>query len=416
MTDTPPPAEDKPAGPPAPDKLASTDPKAARKTAKPRRRSRRWPLLGLLVIVLLLAAGLYFARDRIPVLRDMWPVDVAFDTSVEEDLAALDSGLSSLAQRLDVVDQRRAAMAEDVMTHGTALADLERRLLAVERRANFAAASPSEAMGMATGIGLAARVESMAARLAQAEAQLDAVSDEVRDAADAAQALRDQAALQDRTAMELSGLGDRLSQMEQSIEADGRGAVIAIAFSSLRDVANRGRPFSVEYETLHDLLADARRGDLAAQLRAMAPYAASGAANLATLRAQFAEVIPNILEASRAPEGSSWWRRFTAKLGNIVIVRPTGEAAGASTSAIIARLERRLSTGDLAAAMMEYAALPSTAQEASAPWGQEARKRLALDGALGNFAATLLREVAAGNFKTTAPAQPLSQPSAQPQP
>jgi hypothetical protein len=412
VTDTPPAAEDKPAGPPSTDTTAPKDPRnappAAAKTGKPRRRLWLW----LLLLLLTVAVGVYAARDRIPFLKDWRPADAAFGASVEEELAALDSGLSSLAQRLDAIEERRAAMAEDVLTHGTALADLERRVLAVERRANFAAASPGEAMGAS----VAAQVESLAARLAQVEARLERMSEQVEEAATAAEALRDQAALQGRFAMDLSGLEDRLNQMEQSIAADGRGAVIAIAFSSLRDVANRGRPFSVEYETLHDLLADARRGDLAAQLRAMAPYAASGAANLAMLRAQFAEVIPGILEASRAPEGSSWWRRFTARLGNIVIVRPTGEAAGGSPSAIIARLERRLNTGDLNAALAEYALLPSTARAASASWEQEARKRLALDEALGRFAATLLREVAAGNFKAAAPAAPSAEPSSQPQP
>lgn len=361
----------------------------------PRRKRPRWPWLLVVVVLLLCAALLAPAlRQHVPWLRDWWPVAEFATTSVEEELAALDSGLSSLAQRLDVEEQRRAAIAEDVMTHGMTLTDLERRLLAVERRANFAAASPGEAMGAS----VAARVDSLAARLAQVEARLAAMADDVRDAASAAQALQDQLALQDRLTMELSGQEERLARLEQSASADGRGAVIAIAFSTLRDVANRGRPFSLEYETLHDLLSDARRGDLAAQLRAIAPYAASGASTLAMLRAAFAESVPDILEASRAPEGSSWWRRFTAKLANLVIVRPTGDAAGPEPAAIVARLERRLAGNDLAGALVEFGNLPSTAQEAAGGWAAEARKRLALDEAMGGFAATLLREVAAGGF------------------
>ena len=312
---------------------------------------------------------------------------------MEDELSAFDSALTSLAQRLEAQDQRLSNIAEEVLSHGSSLNDLDRRLSALEERAGIV--PPAGGVRTSTA-NVATRIEMLASRVSQLESAFVPLRDRAQDAIDAADALKDQLAAEERLSAMVSSLEQRIAGLEQSAAADGRGAIIAIAFSALRDVANRGRPFSVEYETLHALLSESGRENLAAALRAIAPFAASGAPTLAVLRAQFSDAAPGVLEAARTPANASWWQRFGARLASLVTIRPVGEVAGAAPQAVAARMERRLISNDLAGALREFAALPEGARQAAEPWAAEARKRQALDEAVATFAALLLRDVANG--------------------
>jgi len=374
----------------APARSPSTDSAAAAK-----RRGVSW--VGVIVVLAALAIAavliLPAARSWIPALDEFLGGAGTTDTAVEEELSAVDSALTSLAQRLEAQDQRLSNLAEEVLSHGSSLNDLDRRLGAIEERAGIV--PPAGGVRTSTA-NVITRIEMLAARVSQLESAFVPLRDRAQDAIDAADALKDQLAAQDRLGALVSSLEQRIASLEQSAAADGRGAIIAIAFSALRDVANRGRPFSVEYETLHGLLSEGSREELAATLRAIAPFAASGAPTLAVLRAQFSDAIPGLLEAARTPADASWWRRFTARLASLVTIRPVGEVAGAEPRAVMARMERRLIGNDLAGALREFAVLPPGARAAAEPWAAEARKRQALDEALAAFAAILLREVANG--------------------
>lgn len=360
-----------------------------------KRRGVSW--VGVIVVLAALAIAavlvLPAARSWIPAVDEFLGGEGTTDTAVEEELAAADSALTSLAQRLEDHDQRLSNLAEEVLSHGSSLNDLDRRLGALEERAGII--PPAGGVRTSTA-NVVTRIEMLAARVSQLESAFVPLRDRAQDAIDAADALKDQMAAQDRLGALVASLEQRIASLEQSAAADGRGAIIAIAFSALRDVANRGRPFSVEYETLHGLLAEGGRNDLTAALRAIAPFAASGAATLAVLRAQFSDAIPGLLEAARTPADASWWRRFTARLASLVTIRPVGEVAGAEPRAVTARMERRLMGNDLAGALREFTALPQGARAAAEPWAAEARKRQALDEALAAFSAILLREVANG--------------------
>ncbi|MBW7836739.1 MAG: hypothetical protein H3C28_08905 [Sphingomonadales bacterium] len=374
----------------APARSPSTD-----STAAAKRRGVSW--VGVIVVLAALAIAavliLPAVRSWIPALDEFLGGAGTTDTAVEEELSAVDSALTSLAQRLEAQDQRLSNLAEEVLSHGSSLNDLDRRLGAIEERAGIV--PPAGGVRTSTA-NVITRIEMLAARVSQLESAFVPLRDRAQDAIDAADALKDQLAAQDRLGALVSSLEQRIASLEQSAAADGRGAIIAIAFSALRDVANRGRPFSVEYETLHGLLSEGSREELAAALRAIAPFAASGAPTLAVLRAQFSDAIPGLLEAARTPADASWWRRFTARLASLVTIRPVGEVAGAEPRAVMARMERRLIGNDLAGALREFAVLPPGARAAAEPWAAEARKRQALDEALAAFAAILLREVANG--------------------
>ena len=370
-------------------------PPANDSTAPLARRRISWRVALALLVALDLDAVLVLpaARTWIPGLDGFLGSEGTTDTAVEEELAAFDSALTSLAQRLEAHDQRLSNIAEEVLGHGSSLNDLDRRLGALEERAGII--PPAGGVRTSTA-NVVTRIEMLAARVSQLESAFVPLRDRAQDAIDAADALKDQLAAQDRLGALVAGLEQRIAGLEQSAAADGRGAIIAIAFSALRDVANRGRPFSVEYETLHGLLSESSREELAAALRAIAPFAASGAPPLAVLRAQFGDAIPGLLEAARTAVDATWWQRFGARLASLVTVRPVGEVAGAEPRAVMARLERRLLGNDLAGALREFTALPEGARRAAEPWAAEARKRQALDEALAAFAAILLREVANG--------------------
>ena len=90
------------------------------------------------------------------------------------------------------------------------------------------------------------------------------------------------------------------------------------------------------------------------------------------------------------------WSRFVANAKSLVTIRRTGEISGDTTEAIVARMEERLETGDLAGAVAEGDALQGPARDAAAGWLADARARLEADMLLRDLAARVATRLAPG--------------------
>ena len=75
-----------------------------------------------------------------------------------------------------------------------------------------------------------------------------------------------------------------------------------------------------------------------------------------------------------------------ARLGALASLRRVGEVEGDDAEALLARAERRLAAGDLAAAADLVARLDGPAARELAPWLAQARARATLDAALAGLA------------------------------
>lgn len=302
-------------------------------------------------------------------------------------LAALDERVARLegaepTARLEAIEARLAAlegMAGSASPPGEAASEaLATRLEAVEERLAALEAGPAAAGEDATNTALAARL-----------AAIERALEEARDAARAnragLEALRRETA---RLGGDVAAQGKRLAAAERR-GAEPPGAAVpptapfVLAVGQLRAALRTAAPFERELAALVALLPEDGDGDpdLVAAVEALRPIAAGGAPTLADLRARFGATANRVARAAIEPAGD-WLGRTLSRLAALVTVRRTGEVEGSAPDAIMARAERRLADGDLAAAVAEVEALEGAAADAAAEWLAAARKRLAAERAV----------------------------------
>lgn len=303
--------------------------------------------------------------------------------------------------RLDAFDQRlvslREAIAESAGGNGgegglaaAALADVEQELAAL--RAELARTNRRVTAVEASGGGGEAsaevieRLDVIAADAAEARrlseetaaipaaqnaaieaigARVDALTESVAAQGDALDSVSETTAL----------LASRLTGVSTAPGSAGRGAAAAIAFATLQDAADAGRPFATEFEEAARYFA--RDEDFTA----LKPIAETGAPTPGAIAAMF----PSVTRAVRQAEAgapASMAERVGRMVTGLVTVRrvdaPETDAAGD----IIARAKARLSKDDIAGAVAEMDRLEGPAHEAASSWITQASRRLELEDRL----------------------------------
>jgi|GEM_PF-1985030 len=172
----------------------------------------------------------------------------------------------------------------------------------------------------------------------------------------------------------VAALDARVVQLEaDALQNDTRRAAMGLGLAQLARAAQGSRPFVEE----HAAIALIRPGDpLVAQI---APYAPTGVPTFAMLRDDFPAIARATARAAHTTAEPTAWGRVWAWLGQAISFRQTDDADGEDPSAILARAERGLREGDLAAALAEMNSLPEAARASSADWAAAAEARVALD-------------------------------------
>lgn len=366
------------------------------------------------------AAGTSRAEEEMQVAQEPGPSSSATIAERARQLlpaVAASLALAALALALHVTNEasRRAGL-DDALVARLARAEAE---LAAPR------AMPRELPALAER---AARIEASIARLSDAAtaqgARLSALERELRQEIEAARAAAqpspgsarepgaDAAALaavaaeNQRLATELAALREDLSRLSGAREAEARLADERRAEERLaaarREDADRATRIGPAVAALRAALA--RGGDAGAE-RAALRTLASGQPRLAAalaqvedrlaalppppeeLRARFPGLAAAALRAARATAPSSgWWEAALSRLSALAAVRRVGEVEGEDAEALLARAERRLQAGELAAAIDLVARVAGPAAPVLAPWLAQARARAALDDALAGLA------------------------------
>ena len=157
---------------------------------------------------------------------------------------------------------------------------------------------------------------------------------------------------------------------QQSAEASR----VALA-QSLGAAISSGAPFAAQVEALAGL------GVAPERLAPLREAAKTGVATNAQLASGLAALEPKIVTREEAPSSASVVDRLTSSALNLVRVRPAGDATGDTPAEIFARMTRATQTGDIAAALKDWAKLPDNAKAASADWAKRANDRLAAESA-----------------------------------
>lgn len=171
-------------------------------------------------------------------------------------------------------------------------------------------------------------------------------------------------------------LGQRLSDIEARLNRPGPEQAVARALSAaaLKAATERGGSFAAELDTFAGVASD----DPAVEgLRA---YASEGVPTSADLVRRLPAATDAMMDALHQPaEGEGIASRLLSSAMRVVTVRPVGDVAGETPEAVVARLEERVKTGNLKAAVSEWSALPDAAKQASQDFKKALDARIEVD-------------------------------------
>ncbi len=177
----------------------------------------------------------------------------------------------------------------------------------------------------------------------------------------------------------------------QSGRSDPGRVALLLAAGDLR-AAVRGGAYRVELDAVAQLIeGSAWREDASVRdaLATLARYKETGVPTLAQLRARLAGSAGAIAGARVAP--GTWVDRLLDRAAQVVVIRKVGEIEGENAEARLARAERRLEAGDVAAAVSELGGLGGGAAQAAAPWLADAAATLAGERAAAALYARIAR-------------------------
>jgi uroporphyrinogen-III synthase len=229
------------------------------------------------------------------------------------------------------------------------------------------------------------RIEALDQRLAALEQKIGALEQKAGAGPDAGQ-IAVTLAENRRLSTELARLQDEVASLGASNSRPAAREGLLLAVGQLREAIRRGSPFAAELRTVQALSDDAPA--LAAALAPLAPLAERPPPARDPLLQRFPGLSANAARAgalSLPGDGTAentlgrWWHGVVQRLSSVVSVRRVGEAEGDTALARLARADRAIASGDLAAAVAALDGLVGPVAETLASWLAEAKARLAAD-------------------------------------
>ena len=168
----------------------------------------------------------------------------------------------------------------------------------------------------------------------------------------------------------------RIEALEKKAAEPGDDVAVAVAIASagLKAAIDRGGPFSTELDTLASVAPDMP------SLEALRPFADTGAPARAKLVASFPATADLVMEALKPEDpNQSITDRLLESAFSAIKVRPVGDVQGDQPADMLARIEDRLTNGDLKAAAAEWDKLPEEGRKAGASFRQALDARIKVE-------------------------------------
>ncbi len=173
---------------------------------------------------------------------------------------------------------------------------------------------------------------------------------------------------------EITALQERVAALEAGQTRTVNAAAAALAAASLAEATQGSGPFDAELAALERLM------PLSAEVRALKPFAESGAPSRAALAAEFDAAAAKASTAARDPgQAGGFLERLRHALSAIVTIRQVGSTTGDAPDAVLARADAAVAEGDIAGALTLLRGLPPKAAQAMTPWQSRALQRVAVD-------------------------------------
>lgn len=195
-----------------------------------------------------------------------------------------------------------------------------------------------------------------------------------------------------------------------------RAAALSLSLRQLSDVVKGDAPFARETDALGALLGKN------ALLDEIKPFAKTGVADLARLRAEFAQVNPAPAPKKPAVPEGSLLDKIVSNAKSVVRIRKVGEGGDAPQDPLTS-VKQALAAGDLPNVIKMSDTLDPQTKEKYQPWLKSVGDRVSLDTLFAKLQNVILAEIGkstqAGEepvIKSEAPAKPKPIPSAKTEP
>lgn len=267
------------------------------------------------------------------------------------------------------------------MPAGMMPADVTLRLTALETaQARFAADLGKAQSDAAGGIAADGAIEALRRRINDLDRNLTRLEDEL-------------AGEKQRIDMHDRSIGQLETGLSQGRSEDTARAARILAVGQLRQSIERGHPYRSALAGLRTLL----RGEpgLGRQLDVLERRAETGIEPAPALADRLHALVPAALSALRQP-GESLVDQAMGRLGEVVVVRRTGERAAADPGSLEAKLDAALQAadrGDIEAARAALADVSGPAGAVLAPWLNDAGARLETLAAIDALSGVMMAEV-----------------------
>jgi hypothetical protein len=168
-------------------------------------------------------------------------------------------------------------------------------------------------------------------------------------------------------------------EKQASEPRDDVQVAVAIASAGLKAAIDRGGPFTAELQTLADINPD---NPAVTELKT---FATTGVPSRAGLVRDFPALADIMLAevAGDQPE-QSLTDRLWSSAASMIKVRPVGYVEGEGADAVVARIEAKLTDGDLKSASAEWAKLPEPAKKAGADFKASLDARIKVEDLVGS--------------------------------
>ena len=264
-----------------------------------------------------------------------------------------EASLNLMSQEIETLKKGLAEQA--AATPKVDLSPVETKLAALEARV----AKVPEANGLS----------------ADADARITALSEQVKAVETSG------ATLKTESQTVLAALEMRIEAIEKKLDQprDDVEVAVAIASAGLTAAIDRGGSFTAELDTLEGIKPDDP------SIKELRAFAATGVPSRAKLVAEFPAVADTILASVRSDDpNQSLTDRLLSSAFSSIQVRPVGEVEGDGPDAIVARMETRLTNGDLVAAAAEWDKLPEPAKTASEGYKKSLDARIRVEQLVGS--------------------------------
>lgn len=174
-----------------------------------------------------------------------------------------------------------------------------------------------------------------------------------------------------------SELSTRIEAAEKKIDEPASDVQLAraVAVTALKTAIDRGGPFLAELDALKSIAAT----DPA--VTGLAGDAALGVSPRADLVRDFPATADAMLEATRHSDPDQGiFSRLMDSASSAIRIRPVGSVEGDGPEAVVARIEDKLTNGDLKGASLEWQALPEPAKTAGADFKTRLDQRIRVEG------------------------------------